>query len=374
MDLQAIRDQAAQDITAASSRGVGIVPTVMGFDGFIDHIIDVVDTRQSNESYQPLATISDFGQRVIAAAGHSTNFELVVKQTKIGGNGPIMANALATLGHDMTYIGVLGEGEVHQAFAPLAAKASSIHNLGAPASTDALEFQDGKLMMGKLEPLDCVNVDKLRQAVGDDRIVQLFTGASCVATVNWTMLLSMTDIWDYLIREILPKRTGPQPWWFVDLADPAKRSVDDLIQALETLRRLGGHVKVALGLNEAEARQVLGAIGRDWEGASEDLTSAQEAAETMRDELGLSRIVIHMKKGAAGAAAGESAAVEGFFTPTPKIATGAGDHFNAGYLWAVCAGMCEASALTVACATSGHYVRTAISPQASNLLALLSRS
>ena len=79
----------------------------------------------------------------------------------------------------------------------------------------------------------------------------------------------------------------------------------------------------------------------------------------LREQIGLSRIVIHMKKGAAGATAEESAAVEGFFTPTPKIATGAGDHFNAGYLWAVCAGMGEGSALTVACATlSGHYVRT----------------
>ena len=142
---------------------------------------------------------------------------MVVKQTKIGGNGPIMANALAALGHDMTYIGILGDGEVHSAFNPLAERATSVHSLGAPATTDALEFRDGKLMMGKLEPLESVTVDTLRQVVGDETILKLFSSASCVATVNWTMLLSMTDIWDYLIAEVLPKRSGPRPWWFVDL-------------------------------------------------------------------------------------------------------------------------------------------------------------
>ena len=227
-------------------------------------------------------------------------------------------------------------------------------------------------MMGKLEPLDCVNTETLRRSVGDAELLRLFTEASCVATVNWTMLLSMTDIWDYLIVEVLPKRTTARPWWFVDLADPAKRSVDDLKRALKTLKGLEQYVNVALGLNEAEARQVLTAIGHEWQGAQENLPAAEDAARRLRREIGLSRIVIHMKKGAAGATAEESAAVEGFFTPTPKIATGAGDHFNAGYLWAVCAGMNEASALVVACATSGHYVRTAISPSPDDLLVLLS--
>ena len=34
------------------------VPSLMGFDGFVDSIIDVVDTRESRDHYRPLATIS----------------------------------------------------------------------------------------------------------------------------------------------------------------------------------------------------------------------------------------------------------------------------------------------------------------------------
>ena len=57
-----------------------------------------------------------------------------------------------------------------------------------------------------------------------------------------------------------------------------------------------------------------------------------------------------------------SAGVECFFNASPKITTGAGDHFNAGFVAAVLAGIAPTSALLIGGATSGYYVRTAISP------------
>ncbi|TVR11235.1 MAG: hypothetical protein EA401_11380 [Planctomycetota bacterium] len=346
-------------------------PTVMGFDGFVDNIIDVVGRRQGPGSYTPLATIADFGARVTAAAGHSTNFELVVKQRKIGGNGPIMANALATLGHRLTYIGILGDQSVDPAFAPLVEKAEKVFSLGDPAQTDALEFEDGKLMLGKLDPLDQVSVARLREVVGDATLREIFAQASCVATVNWTMLLEMNALWDFLIKEIIPQSSSSRPLWFVDLADPAKRTEDDLRQALAGLQRLQEHVDVVLGLNEAETRQVLAVQGGRWGGDSEDVAAAQEACVSLRESLGLARVVCHMVRGAASASAAEAAGTEGFYEPKPLITTGAGDHFNAGYLWALAAGANEEVALLLGTATSGHYVRTACSPQASDLLNLL---
>ena len=52
--------------------------------------------------------ISTFAGRVTAAAGKSANFELVVRQSKIGGNGPIMANAMLGCEVDLTYVGTVG--------------------------------------------------------------------------------------------------------------------------------------------------------------------------------------------------------------------------------------------------------------------------
>src|SRR4051812_13326002 len=70
----------------------------VGLDGFVDEIIGVVDTRHDLENCDLVPTIAAFGQKVSAASGKSANFELVVKQMKLGGNGPIMANALAAAG------------------------------------------------------------------------------------------------------------------------------------------------------------------------------------------------------------------------------------------------------------------------------------
>src|SRR5690606_29434678 len=114
-------------------------------DGFVDSIIHVVDQRHDLHNHTPLPTIEAFGQRVLAAAGHSANFELVTTHQKLGGNGPIMANALAAASLDVTYIGTLGQPDLHPVFHDFASRAK-VHSVLQPGLTDALEFRDGKLM------------------------------------------------------------------------------------------------------------------------------------------------------------------------------------------------------------------------------------
>src|SRR6266478_4463142 len=134
------------------------IKAMVGLDGFVDEIIAVVDKRHDHGKSEAVKTIDRFGAKITAAAGESSNYELVVKQRKLGGNGPIMANALASLGLDVTYLGNLGYPEIHPVFQDFARKAHVI-SIGEPAHTDALEFADGKLMLGKLTPLNEVNWD-----------------------------------------------------------------------------------------------------------------------------------------------------------------------------------------------------------------------
>jgi sugar/nucleoside kinase (ribokinase family) len=51
----------------------------------------------------------------------------------------------------------------------------------------------------------------------------------------------------------------------------------------------------------------------------------------------------------------------------PKISTGAGDHFNAGFCLGLVLGFSLPESLCVGVATSGYYVRTAQSPTATEL-------
>ena len=48
--------------------------TVVGFDGFVDTILQVVKTRQTPTKYEPYARMREWGERVAAAAGVSANF------------------------------------------------------------------------------------------------------------------------------------------------------------------------------------------------------------------------------------------------------------------------------------------------------------
>ena len=211
-----------------------------------------------------------------AAAGKSRNFELVVEQTKIGGNGPIMALAMAEAATPVTYAGAVavdvGSKEVHPVFARLAELADDIFVSGPPAQTDALEFRDGKLMMGKLAPMAEVTWQTLSQAVADDW-QNVLAGVSALAMVNWTMTLDMTNIWLTLARDVLPQLPGPRRTIFVDLADPAKRTREDLRAALDALVELQGVADVVLGLNGSECAQVWEVVGGSWQGDSEDTRS-----------------------------------------------------------------------------------------------------
>src|SRR5258708_2745535 len=189
------------------------------------------------------------GAKIRNASGESSNYELVVKQSKLGGNGPIMANALACLGLQVTYLGSLGYPEVHPVFRDFATRAE-VRSIAEPGHTDALEFDDGKLMFGKHESLGDVNWDNLVARVARDEIQRLMDGATLIGMVNWTMLPQMSGIWEKLITEVLTGGSrggaGPKHTLFIDLADPEKRTFEDIRNALGYLTRFQRCLDVTL--------------------------------------------------------------------------------------------------------------------------------
>ena len=116
MNTPELREQTAAALQSALNRA-GQMTAFIGLDGFVDDILHVVDKRESAEKYTRLPTISQWAERLAGAAGKSTNIELVSQLTKLGGNGPIMANALASMGMKVTYLGVLGYPNLHPVFA-----------------------------------------------------------------------------------------------------------------------------------------------------------------------------------------------------------------------------------------------------------------
>ncbi len=359
------RSQVCQSTSAKiAAADIKAIKAVVGFDGFVDNIIDVVDKRHSVSAYDRLTTIAEFGKKIVAAAGQSSNYEMVIKVQKLGGNGPIMANALAAAGQNVTYIGNLGYPAIHSVFEDMARRAEII-SIAEPGVTDALEFLDGKLMLGKNQSLADVTWGNILSRVGNDRLMSKLSDADLIGMVNWTMLPLMTDIWQHMLKDVMPALPKKNRRIFIDLADPEKRTKADLQTALKILGQFEEHCRVTLGLNLREAVQVSDALGLS---APHNPEAAIEAmAVSIRKTLNINTVVIHPRGGAAAATAEKSASFAGPFVTQPKISTGAGDHFNAGFVGGQMIGLDLIEALCMGTATSGYYVRNAISPSAAHL-------
>lgn len=347
------------------------VKATVGLDGFVDEIIAVVDKRHGpGQQYEAVKTIDGFGQKILCAAGQSSNYELVIKQRKLGGNGPIMANALAAIGLSVTYIGNLGYPTIDPVFDDLAKKATVI-SIADPGHTDALEFEDGKLMLGKHETLGQVNWDNLLSRVGEDQLKGLMGGSHLIGMVNWTMLPHMSRIWARMLDDIIPPAERHHRKLFIDLADPEKRTHQDILDALKLLTRFQDQVDVVLGLNLKESLEVADVLGLP--GAADAEGAIEENARAIRAKLNLECVVIHPRRSAAAATADDSGKFAGPFVQQPKISTGAGDHFNAGFCLGRVLGMNLEESLCCGVATSGYYVRNAESPTAPQLATFIAK-
>lgn len=361
--------ESARRALAARSLQPADLPVVAGLDGFVDEICDVVDKRSDPAHYTRIETIADFAQRVAGAAGLSTNIEIVPRQVKLGGNGPIMANALVSYGFPLTYIGSVGVPNPHPVFHELARRCRVI-SIADPGHTDALEFKDGKLMMGKIEPIKQVNWENLLANIAFDDMVRLFEEARLVALVDWSILPYATEVWQRVASDVLPHaKPAEPPYFFFDLADPEKRTVDELREALAVIQSFRPFGRVIAGFNRKEADQVAWALGvarRD-----EPKLPLPELTQRIGEKLDVWATVVHPTEEAAGLFEGELFHVAGPYTPAPRLTTGAGDNFNAGLCTGVLLGLLPAEALLVGTATSGFYVRQMHSPSLTELEAFL---
>jgi sugar/nucleoside kinase (ribokinase family) len=341
---------------------------LVGLDGFVDTILHVVDKRQSASQFTRLSKMGDFARRIAAAAGQSANMEMVSQMVKLGGNGPIMANALRSQGPAITYIGNLGAPALHPVFQPLADSAKVI-SIAEPGYTDAVEFDDGKLMFGKHLSLGQVDWKNLTAHVPVEKLVQIFSRSSLIALVNWTMLVHMDGILKKLLTQVLPKLSGQKRWAFFDLADPAKRTRDDIEEVLRIIARFEKYCRVILGLNFHESLQIGDVLG--IEAPKENGVAVARHAARIREKLKIDTVVIHPTAFAGAADATGVTHVDGPYVEKPKITTGAGDHFNAGFCIGRLLGFDLAASLQTGVGTSGYYVRNAKSPSSRDLARFL---
>jgi sugar/nucleoside kinase (ribokinase family) len=340
----------------------------VGLDGFVDEIVHVVDKRDDAETYHRLPTIKALGDRIVGAAGKSTNIEMVIQRTKLGGNGPIMANALARLGIKVTYVGALGYPVMHPVFNEFAVRAE-VHSIADPGRTDAIEFEDGKVMLVKSVQLNDITWPNIQARFGRDKFIERFSTADLVAFVNWTMIPYMSDLWAALLGEFCPNPRAVRRKIFFDLADPEKRTPKDISRALELIAAFEKHFDVVLGLNEKEAYEVGKVLGLNTSVRTRD--GLATLTTEIHRRVPINTLVVHPVTYALAVGKAGLSTIDGPYVDKPLITTGAGDHFNSGFCLGKLLGLENASCVLLGVTTSGYYVRSGQSPTIEGLVQML---
>ncbi|MFZ4098715.1 MAG: PfkB family carbohydrate kinase [Chlamydiia bacterium] len=316
---------------------------LVGCDGFIDRVVRVVE----REGTPPICyeTIRDFLGSV--SPDHSSGYGLQVREERLGGNAPLLARGAAKLGLPTTLVSTLGWPQsVPMLASSLAGLPIDLHTIGDPGSTLALEFTNGKIMLGEPRELATLTLPEVNQRLQTATWATLLDQVSLMAWVNWTMTPWMEDLWAHL-RDLKP----PLCPMFIDLADPSRRGLKALEQAVRLLKEWPGPLWV--GLNRKEAMAVASLAGSPRSEANLEELSTQCAKV-----LPHAHLVLHSRRGTVLQTQGTTLSMAVPDLGSPMTLTGAGDHFNAGLLAGLAYGLQGEALLGLACAYASSYVMT----------------
>jgi len=313
-----------------------------GFDGFVDTIAKIIKEKKPGREPAHFKTIKQFGNYINEKAGASFSLEIEAISSRIGGNMPIMTNALGHFGIAVNCVGALGHPVLHPVFSDLSPNCKA-YSFADPGTSTAYEFNDGKILLGNNGQLNTAGWELVKNKIGADTLIDLYRNSDLACFVNWSEIDASTDIWKGLLRDVFPN-TNKKQLSFFDLSDCSKRSKEAISEAMMLLKAFSKYTHVALGLNHNESKLIYQALYQKK--APKELVKCGEKIfqKLGKESVGYNAAGIHP--------------VKTFFVKKPVISTGAGDNFNAGFCAAQLLELDMELSLILANAVAGSYVST----------------
>ncbi len=327
----------------------------LGFDGYLDRI-----ARRVSDGGAGFHTMADFGARLSVRDGLSSSFSLEETSVQLGGNMPNTALALKAMGMKLICVGALGCPEPDAAFAQLLDGIDWI-SYADPGFCLAVEFSDCKLFLADGGELGKIDYEELVRRVGRQRLLQAFDGTAAICLLNWGEIGPMQSIWRGMAEDVLEHLCAPPEWILADTADLTARTGDEVRALFDTFRLIRRRSKLVLSINDGELQSIataLSAEGKDMD-ALLDFVYALDAVDAL---------VLHTARFASVRSDAGARTLATRHAESPVLLTGAGDHFNAGLLTGLLAGVPVSDCLAVGNAASSAYVHNGISPSIKELI------
>ncbi len=363
---------------------------LVGFDGYVDKIQKVVKSKNGTTSvyFDTITQIADF---MATFAGKSGQIEIRNLELKLGGNAPIMANALGALGIKNTCIGTMGYPDLNNVFEEMNPNCEVI-SIAEPAQTNALECNDGKLIFSEVSTFEQLTWTYVAAIAGIDNLTKWIYESQLISFVDWANLNHCTDIWQGILEDII-ENLNPAPSekernayyfssknlfngdsngmrhknFFFDLGDPSKRSKEEILAALAIINRYKPYGKVTLCLNENEAQELYVSL----EGENLENTDLQTIIKYIFSKMSVHQVVVHPTDRSIICNKNGIFEVKGRLIPSPRILTGGGDNFNTGFCLGLVLDLPINQTMLLGMANAGAYMTNGVSPEMEDLIGYL---
>lgn len=330
---------------------------LFGFDGIIDTVREMVAERESNGSVSLIRELDSLGERITDSVASETSvaIEWMDCGTRTGGHVCHLSRAVGRWGLTPLMVGTFGtpmEPEFESSFAEY-----TTYSIGDPGTTDAVEFDDGKLLLTETGDYRELDWKLLDERLGHDQLASLLEQADLFGVGYWSMIPDLPEILYGLAEDVWPTLSDPPSHVFFDPADIRHLSDSQLVDGFDALRTLNRQVPVTLSANRGETEALVASGGGSTAG-----DSMLDLAIAARDIVGVDTVASHGARASAMTSEDDQALVETLHIDEPEIVTSSGDHFNAG----VCLGLLEgfeAEATTaLGNAVAGAFITTGRTP------------
>lgn len=341
---------------------------VLGIDGFIDQVWQVVETRTQDNNYILIDKMQEFGSLIVNRREGGMANELIKKRRSYGGFTANTGKALGNMNLPTTLIGMYGKEEIDKIFHDLQEKCKLI-SVGDPVVSTILEFTDGKIMMPNLDELLNFTWKDFLSAIGHEQLQKILLNADIVSLGYWSNMPDfdtfMTELTENYFHTNRPRRL------FFDFANIKKRSKEAIHETFRVLERINHKIPVSLSLNEHEAVILFSYYDRKF---SENCEAVADDTQFIRNIIGLDELIVHTPQYAVMSSKSEGVELlEQDYCDAPVITTGAGDTFNGGYIAACLGDLKAVERLAIANAATRFYISNSHTPDRQELISEIKR-